>query len=218
LPQQERFSTRVFALAVVAILAYLLFRIFSPFCGPSYWAFLLAFMLFPLNGRLRRAFRGSNGRAATVMTIGVALCIVIPAVFGATVFARQAVELGSSLSQLGQRYQINGVDDLLRLPVIGTAMQWLELHTGIEAARVQEWGWRSPDRGPVSAVPQPRRGLRRAGARWQHDPRALHPVLLLPGRDTLARRASGSSPRARTQGAPDDHLQSVTGRSSSARS
>ena len=48
--RQDRFSTRVFALAVVAILAYLLFRIFSPFFGPIYWAFLLAFMLFPLNG------------------------------------------------------------------------------------------------------------------------------------------------------------------------
>ncbi len=139
MPQQDRFSTRVFALAVVAILAYLLFRIFSPFFGPIYWAFLLAFMLFPLNRRLRKAFGGGNGRAATVMTIGVALCIAIPAVLGTTAFARQAVELGSSLSQLGQRYQINGVDDLLRIPVIGTAMQWLELHTGIESARVQEW-------------------------------------------------------------------------------
>ena len=137
MPQQDRFSTRVFALAVVAILAYLLFRIFSPFFGPIYWAFLLAFMLFPLNKRLRKAFRGGAGRAAAVMTIGVALGIAIPVVVGAAAFARQAVELGSGLSRLGQQYQIKGVDDLLRLPVIGSGMKWLELHAGIDAAKIQ---------------------------------------------------------------------------------
>ncbi len=137
MPQPDQFSTRVFALAVVAILAYLLFVIFSPFFGPIYWAFLLAFMLFPWNRRLRKVLRARRGLAAGAMTIGVALGIAVPAVFGAVAFARQAVELGSSLSRLGQRYQINGVDDLLRLPVIGSGMKWLELHTGVNAVRVQ---------------------------------------------------------------------------------
>ncbi len=137
MPQKDQFSTRVFALVVVAILAYLLFVIFSPFFGPIYWAFLLAFMLFPLNKRLRKVFRGGTGRAAAAMTIGVALGIAIPVVIGAAAFARQAVELGSGLSRLGQQYQIKGVDDLFRLPVIGSGMKWLELHAGIDAAKVQ---------------------------------------------------------------------------------
>jgi predicted PurR-regulated permease PerM len=139
LPQQDQFSTRVFGLAVVAILAYLLFVIFRPFFGPIYWAFLLAFMLFPLNRRARKICRGRAGRAAAVMTIGVTLGIAIPAVFGMAAFARQAIELGSSLSQLGQRYQISGIDDLLRLPLLGAGMKWLEQHTGIDAVRVQAW-------------------------------------------------------------------------------
>jgi predicted PurR-regulated permease PerM len=137
--QQDQFSTRVFGLVVVAILAYLLFIIYSPFFGPIYWAFLLAFMLFPVNRRLRKAFRGGNGRAAAVMTIGVALGIAIPAVIGAGAFARQAIELGSILSRLGQRYQIGGIEDVLRLPVIGAGMKWLEQHAGVDAARVQGW-------------------------------------------------------------------------------
>jgi predicted PurR-regulated permease PerM len=139
LPQPDRFSTRVFALAVVAILAYLLFVIFSPFFGPIYWAFLLAFMLFPLNKRARKRLRGRNGRAAAVMTIGVALGIAIPTVVGAGTFARQAIELGSSLSRLGQRYQIGGIDDVLRLPLIGSGMKWLEEHAHIDAAQIQGW-------------------------------------------------------------------------------
>lgn len=139
MPQQDQFSTRVFGLAVVAILAYLLFIIFSPFFGPIYWAFLLAFMLFPLNRRARKICRGRAGRAAAVMTIGVTLGIAVPAVFGMGAFARQAIELGTSLSQLGQRYQISGIDDLLRLPVLGAGMKWLEQHMGIDAVRVQGW-------------------------------------------------------------------------------
>jgi predicted PurR-regulated permease PerM len=54
-------------------------------------------------------------------------------------FARQAVELGQSVSRLGQRYQIEGVEDLLRLPLIGGAAQWLENHSSIDGAQVQGW-------------------------------------------------------------------------------
>ena len=212
MPQQERFSTRVFALAVVAILAYLLYRIFSPFFGPIYWAFLLAFMLFPLNRRLRKAFRGSNGRAATVMTIGVALCIAIPAVVGAAAFARQAVELGSSLSQLGQRYQINGVDDLLRLPVIGTGMQWLELHTGVDAARVQAWAVEGVQTAVQFLLSHSRDLL--FGALGLVGNVALVLFILFfffRDGDVMARRALGLIPlESKRKGRLSDHLQAVT--------
>lgn len=137
--QHGHFSTRVFGLAVVAVLAYLLFNIFSPFFASIYWAFLLAFMLFPLNRRLRKALRGRNGLAASLMTIGVALGIAAPAAVGMVAFARQAVELGQGVSRLGQRYQISGVGDLLRLPVIGGGMQWLQSHSRIDSAQVQAW-------------------------------------------------------------------------------
>ena len=137
--QQGQFSTRVFGLAMVAVLAYLLFIIFSPFFAPIYWAFLLAFMLFPWNRRLRRVVRGRHGLAASLMTIGVALGIATPAAVGMVAFARQAVELGHGVSRLGQRYQIDGVGDLLRLPLIGGGIQWLQERSGIDGAQVQAW-------------------------------------------------------------------------------
>lgn len=137
--QQGQFSTRVFGLAMVAVLAYLLFIIFSPFFAPIYWAFLLAFMFFPWNRRLRRVVRGRHGLAASLMTIGVALGIATPAAVGMVAFARQAVELGHGVSRLGQRYQIDGVGDLLRLPLIGGGIQWLQERSGIDGAQVQAW-------------------------------------------------------------------------------
>lgn len=137
--QPDRFSIRVFALAAVAVLAYFLFRIFEPFFGPIYWAFLLAFMLSPVNRRLRRLVGGRRGRAATLLTLGVALGIAAPAAVGAIVFARQAVELGHRLAAFGQRYQIGGVQDVLKIPVIGGATEWLQARFQLEAAQVQGW-------------------------------------------------------------------------------
>ncbi len=139
LPQPDRFSTRVFGLAVIAILAYLLFHIFEPFFAPIYWAFLLAFMLFPVNRRLRRLLKGRNGLAAALTTLGVTLGIAVPAAVGMVAFARQAVELGGHLSGAAQRYQIGGVEDILKLPVIGGAMAWLRDHLRLDAGQIQKW-------------------------------------------------------------------------------
>ncbi len=139
MPQPDRFSTRVFALAAVAVLAYFLFQIFVPFFGPIYWAFLLAFMLFPLNRRVRRLVRERRGRAATILTFGVLLGIAIPAAVGMVAFARQAVELGHRLAAFAQRYQIGGVQDILKIPVIGGATEWLQARFGVDPADVQTW-------------------------------------------------------------------------------
>ncbi len=137
--QADRFSTRAFGLAVAAILAYLLFQIFEPFFAPIYWAFLLAFMLFPVNRQVRRLVKGRNGLAAALTTLGVTLGIVVPAAVGMVAFARQAVELGGRLSALAQRYQIGGVEDVLKLPVVGGAMAWLRDHLGLDAGQIQKW-------------------------------------------------------------------------------
>ena len=54
MPPATSFYPRVFALVVAAVLAYALVLIFVPFVGPMAWAAFLAFLLYPLNLRLRR--------------------------------------------------------------------------------------------------------------------------------------------------------------------
>ena len=136
LPANDRFAARVFNLAVLALLGYALLRIFRPFFGPIVWASLLAFLLFPVNDRLRRRFRGRRGLAATALTLAVMLGIAAPMVVGSVAFARQAVELGNRLSGIASRY---GVGDVVRVPVIGSAMRWLELHANVDAEQVRSW-------------------------------------------------------------------------------
>ncbi len=137
--QTDRFSTRVFGLAVVAVLAYLLFRIFEPFLGPIFWAVLLAFLLFPLNVRLRKALRGRRGLAATIMTLAVTLGIAIPAAAGIVAFSRQAMELGQALTQRAASYQVSGIQDIEKLPMVGGAMEWLHTRMGLDAGEVRAW-------------------------------------------------------------------------------
>jgi predicted PurR-regulated permease PerM len=137
--QENRIAARVFNLAIVALLGYLLFRIFQPFVGPILWAFLIAFLLYPVNDRLRKAVRGRKGVAAILLTLAVTLGIVAPATIGAVAFARQAVDLGRALAQRASAYQVGGVQDIQRLPLIGPAMEWLQKHFAVDAAEVQDW-------------------------------------------------------------------------------
>jgi len=133
----DRFSSRVFALAAVALLGYLLYRIFEPFFGPILWATLIAFLLFPANLRVRRSTRGRRGLAATLMTVAVALGLVLPAVGIAAAFGGQAVELGTRLGRVAEEYEIRTPQDLTRLPVFGRAVDWISSHSPISAAQVQ---------------------------------------------------------------------------------
>jgi predicted PurR-regulated permease PerM len=135
----DRFASRVFNLAVLAALGYLLFRIISPFLGPIFWAVLLALILFPLNQNLRRRLRGRQGLAATILTIGVTLGIVLPAAAVAVTFARQGVELGHDLTAMAEKYRIAQLQDILHLPVIGNAVSWLQSKFGLDASRIQAW-------------------------------------------------------------------------------
>lgn len=139
LPQADRFSTRVFGLAIVAALAYLLFHIFAPFLAPIYWAFLLAFMLFPITVRVRRRVGGRKGLGAALLTLGVLLGIAVPAAIGVFAFARQAVELGRRVSAAAQQYQIEGIGDVLKIPVLGGMMGFLKDRFHVDASQIQGW-------------------------------------------------------------------------------
>lgn len=137
--RDDRFWARVFQLAFLAALVYVLLLILRPFFGPIFWAVLLALILFPANLRLRAVFRGRRALAATVMTIGVTLGIVVPASLIGVAFARQGTELAQKLSATAERYRIEGVEDVLKLPSLGGPIAWIEERFHVDAAELQAW-------------------------------------------------------------------------------
>ena len=136
---QERFATRVVALAAFAVLAYVLYLIFRPFIGAIVWALLIAYLLFPAAVRLRGRCKGRKGLAAAILTVTVIVAFGLPAAVLAATFAGQAVELVQKLSRLAAEYQIQAPGDLVRLPVVGRAVEWLDAMLPVSASQIQTW-------------------------------------------------------------------------------
>jgi len=135
----DRFATRVFGLAVLAVLVYALVLIFRPFYGPIVWALLIAFLLFPIVRHVRRAVGGRRALAASLMTIAVILGLVTPGVLVAFAFGGQAVELGQRLTRLASQYQIRGAEDLTQIPFFGEAVRWVDDRLPVSAVEIQDW-------------------------------------------------------------------------------
>ncbi len=141
LTSNDRFYPRVFGLVVAALLAAALVSILKPFVGPILWALLLAFLLHPVNVRVRRRFAAKRrrGAAAFLMTVGVALAIVLPAGLLGIAFAGQAADLSQRMTGLVNRYRIARPSDLVRLPVVDRLVRWLADHTPVTVDQVQAW-------------------------------------------------------------------------------
>ncbi len=71
------------------------------------------------------------------MTLAVILVFGIPVAAVTAAFAGQAVDLAQRLSGLAQDYEIQAPEDLIKLPVVGTAMEWLDAALPVSAAQIQ---------------------------------------------------------------------------------
>lgn len=123
------------------MLAAALVLILKPFVGPILWALLAAFLLYPVNVRLRKRLRGGRARAiaAFLMTVLVTLVIVLPAALLAIAFSGQAADLIERLTTIADRYRIARPSDVVRLPVVDRVVRWLADNTPVTTDQVQEW-------------------------------------------------------------------------------
>lgn len=135
---QGQFYPRVFALIATALLGYAVFGILQPFLGPILWAALLAFLLFPVNQRLRRALRGRRGAAAILLTVVVMLVIVIPAVVLTILFAQQASDLVGRLHLQGGP-GMPRMNEPLRIPIVDRVIAVVTTVTPITAEEIHGW-------------------------------------------------------------------------------
>lgn len=135
---QGQFYPRVFALIATALLGYAVFGILQPFLGPILWAALLAFLLFPVNQRLRRAVRGRQAAAAILLTLAVMLVIVIPTVLLTILFAQQASDLVGWLHLQGGP-GMPRMNEPLRIPIVDQAIRYITAMTPITTEQIHNW-------------------------------------------------------------------------------
>jgi predicted PurR-regulated permease PerM len=122
----------------VGALGYALILIFTPFFRPMAWAAFLAFLLDPLNLRLRSRFR-SRAMAAGVLTILAPITILLPLSALSIDFVAQVSALMQRLQKSAAELDIKSLSDLQQFPWIARINVWLEAHAGISAEQVQSW-------------------------------------------------------------------------------
>lgn len=132
------FYSRVFTLAVAAILGYALLLIFEPFALPLAWAAFLAFLLYPLNLRLRRRFKG-NSVAAGTLTVLAPICILLPLSALSVEFVSQVSALLRQMQKSASDMDIKSFSDLQQFPWIARINSWLQAHADVSAAQLQSW-------------------------------------------------------------------------------
>jgi predicted PurR-regulated permease PerM len=135
----DRFYPRLFGVAALGLIGWVLFRIFAPFVTPILWSVLLAFLLQPVNARLKHRLRDRAGVAAGLLTVGAALCVILPAASLGVAFPGQASRLLAQVSEEAKRLGVQRPSDLFRLAPVMSALDWLNAHFSVTAAEVQLW-------------------------------------------------------------------------------
>jgi predicted PurR-regulated permease PerM len=138
MPASSGFYPRIFALVVAAVLGYALILVFAPFIGPMAWAAFLAFLLHPLNRRLRRRF-AARSIAAGVLTFLAPIVILLPLSALSIDFIAQISALLQKVQQSAAALDIKSLSDLQQFPWIARVNVWLEVHSGISAEQIQSW-------------------------------------------------------------------------------
>lgn len=111
----SRYYARVFGLVTAAVLGFFTLRILQPFASPLMWAFLLAFMLHPLNARLLRRWPKKPGLAAGLLTAAVVVVVLGPLSAFGYAFVRQASDLLARFQTQAQERQLPALQMLLEL-------------------------------------------------------------------------------------------------------
>jgi predicted PurR-regulated permease PerM len=135
---KSSFYSRVFALVVAAALGYALVLIFAPFALSMTWAAFLAFLLFPLNLRLRRRLK-SKSIAAGLLTALAPIVILLPLSALSFKFVSQISALLRQLQKSATEMDIKSFSDLQQFPWIARINTWLAAHADISAEQVQSW-------------------------------------------------------------------------------
>ena len=93
------FMDAMIRIGLIGLLAWMCFRVFSPFLGMMLWALILAIGMYPLQQRLVVRLGGRPGRATSLLVLGLVLLIGVPFVMLSTSFASQIQEAHAAFQQ-----------------------------------------------------------------------------------------------------------------------
>jgi predicted PurR-regulated permease PerM len=137
--RDDRFYSRVFALATAALLGGALFLIVRPFLEPILWSMLLAFLLSPLHRILARRAGGRVALSAIGLTVATAIVLIAPAPLLSLAFASQARDLFGRIQTLVAQSGISNPGDVFNIPIVTRAIDWAARRAPVSTDQIQDW-------------------------------------------------------------------------------
>ena len=112
---------QLFFFGFLAVMAYLLYQLLSPFLVAIVWAMLLSFLFHPLVVHTERFVR-SRSLAAALITLATALVAIVPALWFTVRLAEEAQTLSTSVSASVGSGGLTRLNDwMVHLPLSGKA-------------------------------------------------------------------------------------------------
>lgn len=103
---------------LIAVLIYLCAHVFAPFTGILLWGLIMAVALYPFHQRLAKRFGGRQGRASTVMVVGVMVVLGLPMLILGNSFGSHVREVYTEVEQ-GTLHIDAPKDSVAEWPVVG---------------------------------------------------------------------------------------------------
>ncbi|NNM60647.1 MAG: AI-2E family transporter [Steroidobacteraceae bacterium] len=139
MPAAPGFYPRILALTLAALLAVGVWRILSPFAVPMGWAAVLAFLLFPVNLRLRHRFGRRPGIAAGTLTVLAPVVVLLPLSALSIEFVAQISGLLHRLQAAAPSYKLLSSGDLHQFPWAARIYQWFLAHAFLSTDEARTW-------------------------------------------------------------------------------
>jgi predicted PurR-regulated permease PerM len=130
--------TRLGGLLLLALLAYVVWRVVEPLWQPLVWAVLLGSLLAPLNSRLAVRLGDRPRLASGVTTLLTVLLFLLPAAIITGAVATQAAQLLRRLNAQAPQLAASSLD-LANIPLLARPLEWIGSHTTVSADQVQGW-------------------------------------------------------------------------------
>ncbi len=132
------FYARLGGVLLLALLAYVVWRIVEPLWQPLVWAVLLGSLLAPLNSRLSDRLGGRARLASAITTLATVLLFLLPVAIVAGTVAAQSAQLLSRLNEHAPQLTSSSLD-LASIPLLSGPLEWIGSHTSVTVEQMQAW-------------------------------------------------------------------------------
>ena len=116
---------------VALVVGSLAVKTLAPFGTAFAWAIVLTVGFTGPWGFVERKMPHRRGLAAVLVTLAIGLLVLLPAALLAGVLVNEAIGVVSRTSTALAAQHVSGVEDVLRIPAVNGALQWVEAKAGV---------------------------------------------------------------------------------------